>query len=160
MIKKIAVLMATGFGLGQSPLMPGTMGTLLGLPLVWLTNSRLGIPGQITVAVLLSILAVPICDIAEKHFGQKDDHRIVADEYLTFPVCMIGLPLLPWVMATAFVTNRICDIIKPPPARRLQEIKGGAGIVIDDFLSSLYSLVASLVANHFIFWLVRFYLGR
>ena len=141
---------ATGFGLGFSPLAPGTVGTLLGVGIVWLTNTYLGIVWQTVAAVILALLAIPICDAAEKHFGKKDPHCIVADEYLTFPLCMIGLPLQPWLVIFAFLSNRALDIVKPPPARRLQDLPGGWGIVVDDVVSSLYSLAC----NHMAYWVV------
>lgn len=154
-ITKSAVLAATGFGLGYSPVASGTVGCLLGVALVALTFRGLPLPHQIGLAAALTLLAVPICDVAEKKFGVKDDGRIVADEYLTFPVCMIGLPPTPGVLALAFVTNRVFDIVKPPPARGLQRLHGGWGIVVDDLLAALYSLAL----NHLLYRLLVRALG-
>jgi len=144
------VLLATGAGLGYSPVASGTFGTLPGLLIVsalW----HLGLTVQILACIVLAVLAVPLCEAAEDYFGGKDDGRIVADEFMTFPICMVGLPLNPWVLVMAFMTNRLFDILKPPPARSLQDLHGGFGIVIDDVFSSFYSLLA----NHLIYgWLV------
>lgn len=144
-IRRLALTLATGFGLGLSPVASGTAGTLPGLLIVFAIWPY-GLAWQIAAAVILPLLAVPVCEIAERHFGEKDDGRIVADEYLTFPIAMVGLPLSPWVVAMAFVSARAFDVIKPPPARKLQDLHGGLGIVIDDVLASLYSLVANHVA--------------
>jgi len=164
-VKKLAVLLANGFGLGLSPIASGTVGTFLGFPLVWLSwrvyeslgGGVAGILWQCALALVLSLVAIPICSAGEKHYGTKDDGRIVADEYLTFPICMIGLPWNPWVLLVAFLSCRFFDILKPPPANQLQSIRGGTGIVIDDVMASLYSLAA----NHLVFWviLVRFVNG-
>jgi phosphatidylglycerophosphatase A len=148
-INQIAVFIATGFGLGRSPFAPGTVGTLPGLLIVaavW----PMGLAWQLAAAVLLPLLAVPVCDMAERQFGTKDDRRIVADEYLTFPIAMIALPLTPWVVAVAFVSSRVFDIVKPPPARGLQRLHGGLGIVIDDVLASLYSLAFNHIVYRFV----------
>jgi len=145
-LRTAARWVATGFGLGLSPVIPGTVGSLPGVLLVWLTWPA-GVPWQIFSAILLALVAVPFCEVAEREFGQKDDHRIVADEYMTFPLCMLGLPALPWMLAVAFVSHRLCDILKPPPARRLQLLPGGAGVVLDDVVSALYSLAV----NHAIY---------
>ncbi|HBA85832.1 MAG TPA: phosphatidylglycerophosphatase A [Verrucomicrobia bacterium] len=148
-LRKISVWVATGFGLGYSPVASGTVGTLPGVLFVWLAYPRLTLFQQIITAVLLALSAIPFCDIAEKTFGKKDDGRIVADEYLTFPLCVIGLPVTtPWVLLMAFLTSRFFDIVKPPPARGLQKIHGGFGIVIDDVFASLYSLLV----NHVLFY--------
>ncbi len=153
--RKIILFIATGFGLGFSPIAPGTAGTLPGILIVWAIWSRHNgwlttSPLQIAAAILLPLLAIPACSFAEKHFGKKDDRRIVADEYLTFPITMLGLPFTPWVVAIAFLTSRCFDILKPPPARQLQSVHGGTGIVIDDVFASLYSLVA----NHVAYWVI------
>ena len=138
--KKLTLLVASGFGLGLSPVASGTAGTLLGVPIAAALCAWTPLGVQIAAALVLAALAIPVCDAAERHFGQKDDHRIVADEYLTFPICMLGLPADPLTLAIAFVTNRACDVIKPPPARGLQRLRGGLGVVIDDVFAALYSL--------------------
>jgi phosphatidylglycerophosphatase A len=151
---------ATWFGLGYAPVASGTFGALPGALIAYgsaVAAQRSGagvawqVAGQALFALALSALAIPICGAAERLFGRKDDGRIVADETLTFPLCTIGLPLAhggAWMLAVAFVVNRACDVIKPPPARRLQELEGGLGIVIDDFIACLYALAI----NHAICW--------
>jgi phosphatidylglycerophosphatase A len=154
MIKNIWVLLATGFGLGLSPVASGTFGALLGVPLAvalfsFITPAQW--PVQAVAALLLVAVSVPICDNAEKALGgKKDDGRIVADEYLTMPLVLIGLPLHPVMLGVAFVSHRVFDILKPWPARGLQRLPGGLGITIDDFFSSLYALAAN--------WLLYIYL--
>lgn len=149
--EKLLVFLATGFGLGLSPVAPGTAGTIPGVLIACLINYNL--PQwwlQAAVAAVLVVISIPICTAGEKHFGTKDPHPVVADEYLTFPLCMIGLPLEPWMLAVAFVTNRAMDILKPFPARQLQRLPGGLGITIDDAFSSLYSLAV----NWAVYWVV------
>ena len=146
---KLIRLFATGFGLGYSPIASGTTGSLPGL-LIVAAMAPLTLPMQAALAVVLAIVAIPLCSSAENIFGKKDDGRIVADEYLTFPLCTLGLPWVatPWLLGLAFVTNRIMDIIKPPPARQAQNLQGGLGIVLDDVASSLYALAL----NHAAWW--------
>jgi phosphatidylglycerophosphatase A len=137
----MALLLATGFGLGLSPVASGTVGALPGILLV-MALCGLPVLWQAVCVVALVALAVPVCGAAEKIYGRKDDGRIVADEYVTLPLCMIGLPVAahPWLLAVGFVTHRACDVLKPPPARQIQALRGGAGIVMDDVISSLYAL--------------------
>ena len=153
-MKKIWVFLATGAGLGFSPIASGTVGSVWGPLIVWAMQD-LGLALYVAVCVVLSLVAIPICGEAEKVFGKKDDGRIVADEYLTFPICMIGLPFVPWVVVLAFLSNRFFDIWKPPPARQLQAVKGGVGIVIDDVFACFYSLAF----NHLVVWLAVRFLG-
>ena len=147
-VKKIGVFLAIGFGTGLSPVASGTVGTLLGIPLVLVISAFLdsGYGFSLPVIVccaLLVVLAIPICQLAEDHFLKKDDGRIVADEYLIFPICMIGLPLDPVWFLIAFLTFRFFDIVKVQPANLMQNFKGGAGIVLDDVVAALYSLGAN-----------------
>ncbi len=139
---------ATGFGLGLSPIMPGTAGTLLGVPLAWGVLLLPTIGCQIGTCLILTLIAVPICGAAEKIIGGKDPACIVADEYLTLPITVIGLTS-PWALLSGFVFHRIFDITKPPPIKQLQDIHGGFGITIDDFLAALIGLGC----NHLLFTL-------
>jgi phosphatidylglycerophosphatase A len=141
--QRLAVFFATGFGLGYSPVMSGTVGSIPGVIIAYYLLKQT-LSWQVGVAAALALLAIPICHAAEPVFKKKDDGRIVADEYMTFPLCVIGLSTAlaahPSFWAVAFVTNRALDIIKPAPARQIQKVPGGPGIVLDDIVSSLYSL--------------------
>ena len=144
------MILAIGFGTGLLPA-SGTAATLLGAPIVlampWLGLNSIW--SQVIACLALTLLAIPLCDLAESHYRRKDDGRIVADEYLTFPIVMLGLPHAPIVFVVAFLTNRFFDIVKPPPANQLQAIKGGLGIVIDDFIACLFSLLTNHAILYF-----------
>jgi phosphatidylglycerophosphatase A len=149
-LQALALFFATGFGTGLSPVASGTVGTLPAIPVIWfLWQSPLASwPYQLLFAVCMVLFAVPICSVAERCFQTKDDGRIVADEYMSFPICMIGLPASIPTLSIAFLTFRIFDILKPEPANRLQSIKGGRGIVLDDVMAAIYSLAV----NHIVFY--------
>jgi phosphatidylglycerophosphatase A len=150
LLRRIAVVLATGLGLGYSPVAPGTVGSVWGVLIALVINTTFAPWQQATIGAILAVVAIPICHVGEKHIGTKDPHPVVADEYLTFPLCVIGLPAVPWIFAVAFVSNRVLDIVKPFPARQLQALPGGLGIVVDDVVSSLYSLAF----NHAVWWVV------
>ena len=148
-MKSLIKWLALGFGFGLSPVMPGTVGTLWGIPIAWAVFQLPSLPVQIAACLGLTLLAIPICGKAVPLIGKgKDPGCIVADEYLTLPICYLGLPFTPWVILAGFVFHRIFDIVKPPPIKQLQGIKGGVGIVIDDFLAALLALAC----NHLLFW--------
>ena len=152
-MKKFVLFVASGFGLGLvAPVAPGTIGSLPGVALAYAVCA-LPLWLQMPVCLGFTLLAIPFCDVAEKILGIKDDGRITADEWMLYPIALIGLPLatLPWwSMVIFFCVIRAVDIIKPWPCRGLQSIPGGRGIVIDDFVANLYSLVL----NWGIYWLV------
>ena len=153
--ERATLWLATGFGLGLAPVASGTFGSLLGLPLVY-ALAWLAWPWQVLATATLAVCAVPICGVAERVLGKKDDGRIVADEWMVLPVSFIGLPVLEiargggwWLLPAFWLSTRVFDILKPPPARQLQSLHGGAGIVIDDVFAALYALAANHLLWHF-----------
>ncbi len=159
-VKRAITFLATGFGFGYSPFASGTVGSLWGVVIVLgMTALELGTARYALMCVGLTLIAIPLCGIAEQVFQKKDDGRIVADEYMTFPLCLIGLtPYIYdywWLLPMAFCSNRFFDILKLPPARQFERIPGGAGITLDDAASSIYSLAA----NWAVFWVATRWLG-
>lgn len=150
-MKRLILLFANGFGTGLSPFASGTTGTLPGIAIAYVIAS-LAWQWQAAVCLAMTLLAIPICDAAEKLYGSKDDGRIVADEYFTFPICLIGLNWTGnlWILPMAFAVSRVLDIWKPFPAMQAQNLKGGLGIVTDDFVSTAYALGV----NHLLVYLV------
>ena len=152
--ERLGLFVATGFGIGLfAPFAPGTFGSLPGVALAYAT-ALLPVWAQIPLAAALALAAVPLCTVAERMLGVTDDGRIVADEWMLFPIAVVGIPLhdLPWwSMAVFFVVVRALDIIKPPPARQLQAIPGGRGIVVDDFVANLYSLGVNWAVYSYLF---------
>lgn len=138
MFETLNLWLATGFGLGLAPVAPGTFGSLLGIPLAWwLVGRPLAHQGAIIAALLA--LAVPVCHYASLQLGGGDHGSIVADEYLAFPLAVIGLQAArhPLVMALAFVIYRVFDSLKPPPIHLAEYVQGGFGIVLDDVIAAL-----------------------
>ena len=148
-MRRLCVLVASGFGIGLVvPFAPGTFGSLPGVALAYATT-RLPLYAQIAACTALALLAIPVCGVAERALGIKDDGRISADEWMLFPMALIGIPLasLPWwSMVVFFCIVRFVDIVKPWPCRALQALPGGRGIVADDFVANLYSLAANWAA--------------
>jgi len=136
------VMLSIGLGLGCVPFIPGTAGALGGV-ILSLLISRLSTIKQLVVIALLILVAIPISEHGERFFASKDASVIVADELLTFPLATIGLPVYqhPVMLAGIFMTNRIVDWTKPPPAKAAESIPGGMGIVLDDVVASLWTLL-------------------
>ena len=143
---KVNLFVATGFGIGLVvPFAPGTFGSAAGVALAYATT-LLPVWAQVVACLGLTLAAISFCGSAERMLGIKDDGRITADEWMLYPIALVGIPLvaLPWwSMIVFFCVVRAIDIITPWPARNLQYIPGGRGIVIDDFFANLYSLAVN-----------------
>ncbi|HBS83412.1 phosphatidylglycerophosphatase A family protein [Vreelandella alkaliphila] len=138
MLDTINFWLATGFGLGLAPVAPGTVGSLLGIPLAWWLLSK-PTRQQAAITGLLVAAAVPVCHAASLHFAGADHGSIVADEYVAFPLAVLGLTAArnPLVMALAFGVYRFFDSLKPPPIHLAEYVQGGFGIVLDDVIAAL-----------------------
>jgi len=79
-----------------------------------------------------TLLAVPVCSRAERAFGRRDEPRIILDEIVGFWFAAAFLPRAFGPLAAAFVLFRLFDVYKPGPIRRLQDLPGGWGVMLDD----------------------------
>ncbi|NYT72525.1 phosphatidylglycerophosphatase A [Halomonas sp. QX-2] len=146
MLDTVNFWLATGFGLGLAPMAPGTFGSLLGIPLAWWLLSRPLVQQGAIIAALL-VLAVPVCHVAAWHYDGLDHGSIVADEYVAFPLAVIGLQAArqPLVMALAFGVFRFFDALKPMPIHLAEYVHGGFGIVLDDVIAALVTWVVMVI---------------
>jgi phosphatidylglycerophosphatase A len=135
---QILVILATGCGIGLIPWPPGTFGSLLGLPLVW-GIQHLPVWGQLVAPVLCFLIGVPICGIAARRMGLKDPGAIVFDEIAAFSVVFLLVPVNVYTAVIGFALFRLFDITKPWPAKRLEMLPGGWGIMADDFAAAVYA---------------------
>lgn len=144
--------LSTAFGLGASPLAPGTFGTVFAILPTYLvfslsTWSRLW--ALLGLALLTSAIAVPLGAWAEKYAKRKDPGWFVLDEVAGYFVAMafcVGFQNAPAIMILAFVFHRVFDITKPPPARSLERLPHGWGMLCDDLASSVYAGLATLLS--------------
>jgi len=140
---KLAIV-SCGF-LGLSPVAPGTAGTLGGVALAWaLAATGKGYPlAVVLVCVALYAVGRSLGEWSERHAGGKDPGFFVLDEVIGYLITCFwvrGPSLL--ALTLAFFVFRFFDIVKPPPARRLEALGGGDGILLDDVFSGLYGLGA------------------
>ena len=135
------LLSATGLGAGFSPIVPGTMGTLLAIPFYYFVSS---IPSPLYELTLVAFFFFSswISNQAERYWGKKDDRRIVIDEIMGFLVTMLWIPRSPLFIVAGFLLFRFFDILKPFPIRRLERVRSGFGVVLDDVLAGIYSNIA------------------
>jgi phosphatidylglycerophosphatase A len=134
-------ILAFGFGTGLSPVAPGTVGSLVGVLLAWLTLD-LGLPLQLCVAAAISLSGVWICGESARRIGVHDHGGIVWDEIAGMYITLLAAPPTVAGWTLAFVLFRAFDIAKPWPIRDLDHrLGGGAGIMLDDLAAALYALI-------------------
>jgi phosphatidylglycerophosphatase A len=134
----VAALVATGLGVGYSPVAPGTAGSLIGLVLFW-PLSALGLPAQLAALTLLFFTGVRSSTAVAVQVGRKDPGLVVVDEVAGMWTALLVLPFTPAVAGLAFVAFRAMDVLKPYPARELEALPRGWGIMCDDLMAGVYA---------------------
>jgi phosphatidylglycerophosphatase A len=138
-MKYFILLLATGFGVGTSPIAPGTLGTLVAI-LIYYFLSEISPPLYEITLIGFFFLSVWVSENAERFFRKKDDQRIVIDEIIGFLTTMLWVPKTIRFVIIGFFLFRFFDILKPFPIRRLEKgFKGGFGVVLDDVVAGVYA---------------------
>lgn len=152
-------LVGTSFGLGYTPWIPGTAGALPGVGIyIVLALTTTGLVQTILIFAALvatCLLTIALGSWAEEYWRVKDPKTFVLDEVMGFlgTVLLFRTPDLIRTVLWAFLVTRVIDIIKIPPARQLERLPAGIGIVADDLCSSVYAaLLLHLCAKCFPHW--------
>ncbi|HVO93595.1 MAG TPA: phosphatidylglycerophosphatase A [Terriglobales bacterium] len=135
------MIAATGGGVGYLPLIPGTAGTLIAVP-ISLGLNRLARDSPWLAAAVLALAigcAIAVSNRACDILRQKDPQIIVIDEIIGFLVANFLSTTSLAVLLTSFLTFRFFDIAKVFPAARLEQLPRGAGVVLDDVMAGIYT---------------------
>lgn len=138
--------LAFGFGVGLSRWAPGTLGTLVAIPL-YLTFAGMPLWAYTSIVLVAALLGVWICEKASQELGVHDHAGIVWDEFVGLWIALWAVPAEPLWIVLGFIVFRIFDIAKPWPIGFLdRRIEGGFGIMIDDVVAGLFSCATLHVA--------------
>lgn len=154
----LALAIAT-FGVGFLPLAPGTWGSLVGVGIYLLIRSVSFPAGQFPFLAiqLIAILIVTLSGIwaasqTERLSGRKDPGKVVVDEVAGQLISLLPVAVVPawaswkvWVIVS-FILFRFFDIVKPYPARQMERLPGGMGIMCDDLVAGAYAAAFVLIA--------------
>jgi len=146
MKSQVARTLSTFFGIGYSPLAPGTMGAIAATVIYWYFLPTGGL-AWFLVLIAITLVGVGLSSITEREFQEKSGDKnvhdpgiIVLDEVAGVLFALFGIGKeFPWVLA-ALILFRIFDIVKPFPVNKFEKLPGGWGIMMDD-------IVAGIIAN-------------
>jgi phosphatidylglycerophosphatase A len=146
-MRNLVIFIATGAGSGYSPIASGTAGSAVGVALFAALTWGLGMATLplLAVTVGVTLLGVWAAGRAEAIFGGKDDGHITIDEVAGQLISLLALPVRWEVMLVGFLLFRFFDIVKPPPARQLESLHGGVGVMGDDVFAGIYANLAGQV---------------
>jgi len=152
---RLALLVCTVGGVGYSPIAPGTAGSAAGL-VCYALFRWLGLSPAVEALAIVAIFVVGAWSgtLAERHFGTTDPGAGVIDEVAGMLVTLYLLPVSVTLAIAGFFVFRVLDVFKPFPARQLEALHGGWGMMADDVMAAIYgNLVlraALLVAPHYL----------
>jgi phosphatidylglycerophosphatase A len=137
-MNRLALFLATGGYVGYVPIAPGTFGSALGLGLLWGLRTVGDVRLEGLVLGLVLVLGAWSGSIAERYAGRADPGIVVIDEVAGMLITMLFIPMTGISVLTGFLVFRALDIVKPWPARRLEGLAGGFGIMADDVMAAVY----------------------
>jgi phosphatidylglycerophosphatase A len=144
------MFIATGCYSGYLPKAPGTWGSLVGLLLFFLLHT-LSLEIYLSVIGGIFVIGTFAAGEAEKIMDHQDPGLVVIDEIVGMLITMIAVPATPLLMVLGFVLFRIFDIWKPFPVDFVdQRFHGGLGIMLDDVVAGIYSLLILQLLFRFI----------
>jgi phosphatidylglycerophosphatase A len=146
MLSHPAHQLSFGFGSGLIRPAPGTWGTLFAWLVFVVLDPWLGDAGWATVIASTFVLGAAAASRTGRALGRPDHGAIVIDEIVAFWLVLWLLPGGVMTQAVAFLGFRFFDILKPPPIRAVdRRFKNGVGVMLDDLLAALYTLLAASV---------------
>lgn len=135
-----ALAIATALGVGYVPVASGTFGSAAGLVLWALLPSSPAVQGM--AIVVLFVAGSWAGSVVERHVGRTDPGEVVVDEVMGMLITLF-VTGVGWTGAIGgFFLFRLFDIIKPPPARQLERLHGGVGVMADDAMAAVYANIA------------------
>ncbi|MBP8849749.1 MAG: phosphatidylglycerophosphatase A [Breznakibacter sp.] len=139
-LRLINRLIATAFGLGYSPIAPGTMGAIGGIAVYLLIINSLSQVNMILglLIILFLCLGIIASNKLESEWG-KDPSKIVIDEVVGVWIALLFIPSEWQYTLGAFLLFRFFDIVKPLYIKRAEKLKGGWGVMFDDVLAGVYA---------------------
>ena len=134
---RLAVLLATAGGAGYVPVAPGTAGSAVGV-VAYLLTAHWPTVSQVLLVALVTIAGTWAATSATEHFGRHDPGQVVIDEVAGQWVTLLLTGAGPVGAFAGFCLFRVLDVTKPWPARRLEGLPAGLGIMADDLMVALY----------------------
>ena len=149
----VALVLGTGLFAGYSPIAPGTAGSFAVVVLYGLVPGLFAWKWIWTVWIGLFVVGVWAAGRCETFWG-KDPGKVVIDEVVGMMIAIGFMPLNWKIVIAGFFFFRFFDIFKPPPARRLEKIHGGFGVMADDVIAALYANIVLRVLVLLVPWMI------
>ena len=95
---------------------------------------------QVVITFIIIAIGVWSADKVDAIWG-KDSSRVVIDEVAGMAITLLFVPANIFFLLIGLVLFRFFDIVKPLGIRRMEKLPKGWGVMADDVLAGIYSLV-------------------
>lgn len=140
-MKLLAKIIATFFGVGFTPLAPGTAASLITVILYKYLLYRMSWPFYLGLVFVIYIAGVWTSTQYSLQLGQKDPGKVVIDEVAGQLLALFMLPPTWFLMIMSFFLFRFFDIFKPPIIKKAESFSRGWGIMLDDIVAGIYTSI-------------------
>ena len=138
-MRRLAVFVCSFGYIGFFPIAPGTIGSAAGV-VVYLAASRVAVPHiQVVIIAALAAAGVALTRPCEEDLRCVDPGPIVIDEVMGMLVTLFMIPVGWAGILLGFLLFRALDVMKPFPARQLERLHGGLGVMADDAMAAIYA---------------------
>ena len=137
-LRRLGVFIATCAHVGYAPVAPGTFGSAVGLVVYYLVRRQASTAVELGAIALILVVGLWSATEAEHHFGGIDPGPVVIDEVIGMLITLAFHAVNVAGAIVGFFIFRVLDVVKPWPARRLELLPGGFGVVLDDVMAGVY----------------------
>jgi phosphatidylglycerophosphatase A len=137
-LRRLGVFIATCAYVGYAPVAPGTFGSAIGLAIFYIVRRQGSTSIEAAAMAVLLAIGLWAATEAEHHFGGIDPGPVVIDEVIGMLITLAFVPVGLVGAVAGFFLFRLLDVVKPWPARRLEFLPGGLGIMLDDVMAGVY----------------------
>ncbi|MDC3262718.1 phosphatidylglycerophosphatase A [Pelagibacterales bacterium] len=147
----ISNLFVTFFYIGRFPFAPGTLGSLVGVVL-WYYLISINLLFLILFFIIFFILSFMLTNIYLKSSNSDDPSEVICDEIIgqLIPLSIISITDDTYLILIAFISFRIFDIFKFYPSNKAEELPGASGVILDDVIAGIYSLIIVFISKYFL----------
>ena len=137
--RRFSFLFSSSFGIGTSKVFPGTVASLLTLPIVWLIRDFFSLNSFLIILLFYSITSYILIKVCIKNLSDKDPKYVVADEHIGQSVSLIFCDQQIFEYIVSFIFFRFFDIVKPFPINLVDKhLKNALGVILDDVLAGVF----------------------
>ena len=140
----VSFLCATMCGIGYTPVCPGTAASLIAIiPFLFIKSSVV----YLIFTLFVIVASFPVSNRSEEIFGEKDSKKIVIDDFAGMLITYLWIPKTAAFIICGFFVFRMIDVLKVPPADKIEDLPGAKGVVGDDIVAGIYANIILQIAR-------------